>query len=60
MCDIARVSPKRSQRVQGQRDGDRDVDGTGVLEGLWGLRGRPGLPAGHGAFWSCGVVEEVL
>lgn len=60
MCDIARVSAKRSERVQRQGDGNRDVDGTGVLESLRRLCRRSRLPAGHGAFRSRGIVDEML
>lgn len=60
MCDIARISTKRSQRVQCQRDCNRDVYWTRVLKSLRRLRGRSRLSTSHGTFWSCGIIDEML
>lgn len=60
MGDIARVPSKGFQRVQGQGDGNGDVHWARVLQGLRGRGGRSGLPAGHCALRTCGVICEVL
>lgn len=60
MCDVAGISAKWSEWVQCQSDCNGDVDGTGVLQSLWGLCGRSRLPAGHRTFWSRGVIDEML
>lgn len=60
MRDVARVPAEGFEWVQGEGDGYRDVQWARILQGLRGLRGRPGLAAGHCAFRSCGVVCEML
>lgn len=60
MSDIARVSSKWFQWVQSKRDCNWDVNGAWILQSLWGLGGHSGLPAGHCAFRSCGVIGEML
>lgn len=60
MCDIARISAKWSERVQRQRDCNGDVYRTRVLKSLRRLRRRSRLSASHRAFWSRGIIDEML
>lgn len=60
MGDIARVPSKGFEWVQGESDCNWDVNWAWILQGLWGLGGHSGLPTGHCAFQSCGVICEML
>lgn len=60
MGDIAGVAPKWPLRIQGERDGHRDVDGPWVLQHQGGLGARATLAAGDGALRCDGLVQAVL
>lgn len=61
MRDVAGVASERALGVQRERDGDRDVDGTRVLQQEGNLGAGASLDAGHAhALRRGGLVQAVL
>lgn len=61
MGDVAGVASERALGVQRENDGDRYVDGAGVLQQKGGLGAGASLAAGHHqALWRCGLIQAVL
>lgn len=58
--NIARVAAEWPQWIQGQCDGHRDVDQTGVVQQGWRLCAGSRLATGHRAFWCNGLIQAVL